>query len=170
MSYFENPAKDYDDVKKQCHRIDIQLQDRRNNQALQSGKAPSKPTVYQPAQFRDPNAMDIDATGFAPGSFDSCNSDEDKKRRHRELMKGRCRCCGAKSHTAEQGNHRDVSCRWCGKANHYERVCLSKVLGRPQIQDQQVRATQTPDLEAQLAAAKDQIEALKKLKDVFYEG
>ena len=121
--------------------------------------------------------MEIDAAGFNASDFNGCNSDEAKRKRHRELMRDRCKCCGSKAHKFEDGNHRGTKCNYCGKDNHYERVCLNKVLGKPKAE--QVRATDTSSSTTSsssssdsgngeaLAAIKDQLSILQKSLAAF---
>ena len=56
-------------------------------------------------------------------------------------------------HKFEDGNHRRTKCNYCSKDNHYEWVCLNKVLGKPKAE--QVRATDILSLTTSSSSSSD---------------
>ena len=106
-----------------------------NNDLRQiKGKTPSITSVSIPnnSGFRDPNAMDIDATntGIADQLIawvKGLTSQKDIYAKWQQFMKGRCTCCGSSGHANSATKHPNVICNHCSKANHYARVCLKRL-------------------------------------------
>lgn len=174
LSYFQPPAKTWDNLVKYGKQVDIQLQDLRNNLAAISGKpVPAKSSSH--TTFRDPNAMDIDASNF-DDSFRGLTDREAIKKQWRRVLKDRCSCCGSKAHKRDDiAQHRDSICNHCGKSGHWAKVCLSRLYGEPKRapQPQAVRANTEAsssgsssnsdnDHGAELAALKDMLAMQQK--------
>ena len=123
--------------------------------------------------------MEIDATRFFQqfdDAFKGLRSREEIKAKWRQLIANRCTCCGAQNHRFSKEKHPNVTCHHCGKANHYAKVCLSRLSGEPATQrargtdsnDAQTpeastaRAAATSDSEAKIAALKDLVETQRK--------
>ena len=134
-------------------------------------------TSTAPARaFRDPDAMEIDAV--FDDQFKGLTGDALKRQMDR-VLRDRCKVCGSKGHRADDPRHRDVVCNHCGNKGHYQRLCRSRLEGRPPKSSSSaaVRATDTSssatasssssssDSEARdaaLAALKDQLELIQK--------
>ena len=70
---------------------------------------------------RDPNAMDVDAT-----TTGRTNTREEFMRR----MRGRCYGCGGTNHAKRECNRaRNVTCNYCRRRGHLEKVCQDKFMG-----------------------------------------
>lgn len=151
LSYFMPPPADYNSLVRCGKQIDVTLVDLHNNLAA-AGKA-TKPAQQQArpnnaSAFRDPNAMDIDASNLDE-MFKGLSTREDITAQHRRVMKGRCRVCGSKAHT-DASRHQNVTCNWCGKKNHWQKICISRLCGEPRAQA--VKATDTSDPAASIAS------------------
>ena len=93
--------------------------------------------------------MDIDATNLDE-MFKGLTTREDITAQHRRVMKGRCRVCGSKAHT-DAARHQNVTCNWCGKKNHWSKICISRLCGEPRAQA--VKAADTSDPAATIASS-----------------
>ena len=140
LAYFVPLPRDYATLVTCCKNIDIAKVDLRSNLAAASGRAPLHHPHPQSA-FRDPNAMDIDASNL-DDAFQGLTSREEVIKRHRQEMRNRCRVCGSKNHRADDPRHSGTTtCNWCGKSGHWERVCIQRLSGVPKAQPgQAVRA------------------------------
>ena len=152
LSYFMPPPADYDNLVRCGKQIDITLVDLQNNLHAATGKSvrpqQQSRSTAAPA-FRDPNAMDIDATNLDE-MFKGLTTREDITAQHRRVMKGRCRVCGSKAHT-DAARHQNVTCNWCGKKNHWSKICISRLCGEPRAQA--VKAADTSDPAATIASS-----------------
>jgi hypothetical protein len=134
LSYFPTPASTLAELRVQGHQIDTQVNDLQNNlhMANHAPKAPvtgtSSSAVPQP--FRNPNAMDIDASIILEltnlSSLVSTVSDIRKV--WQKYMTPRCSCCGSTRHKYTAQLHLNVTCNHCHQPNHYARVCLTRLL------------------------------------------
>ena len=140
LSYFEVPPTDYDTLVDKCRAIDRALLER----SAQKGKIPEHNSTTSSA-FRDPDAMDIDATSF-DSVFNGLQGNRKAIRdKFQEFIKGKCVVCGSSGHTNTPGRHDKVTCNHCGKNGHYASICLGRIFGnaRSAPRTQQVRATDT---------------------------
>ena len=170
MSYFQPPAKTYDDLVKYGKQVDIQLQDLRSNLAAISGKPAPAPKTSSHTAFRDPNAMDIEATNF-DDAFRGLTDREAIKKQWAKVLRDRCSCCGSKGHKrADVPQHKDSVCNHCGKSGHWAKICLSRLYGEPKRapQAQAVRATsETSSSGSTNSSNNDHGAELAALKDMF---
>ena len=127
--------------------------------------------------FRDPNAMDIDTSNLDE-MFKGLSARDDIVKQHRRVMQGRCKVCDSKAQGHDPAHHQGTTCNWCGKKNHWAKVCLSHLCGEPRAQnikssDQSdganIASTSTVpassssnDMEAQLAALRDMLDMQRK--------
>lgn len=141
LAYFVPLPRDYATLVTCCKNIDIAKVDLCSNLAAASGRAPPHHSHPQSA-FRDPNAMDIDASNL-DDAFQGLTTRDEVLKRHHQEMKNRCRVCGSRNHRADDPRHSGTTtCNWCGKNGHWERVCIQRLSGVPKVQPgQAVRAT-----------------------------
>jgi hypothetical protein len=83
-----------------------------------------------PQPFRDPNAIDIDASIILElinlSSLVSTVSDICKV--WQKYMTSCCSCCRSTCHKYTMQLHPNVTCNYCHRPNHYTRVCLTRLL------------------------------------------
>ena len=143
LLYFPERATTLDQLKKNCVKIDQALNNLHNNK---TGTPSSSTTPTCAPTFRDPNAMDIDATRFDE-LFSGINDPEQVRRKHQTVMRNRCKVCGSDKHQTDftlPAHGPDVTCRWCGKKKHWQTVCLNRLMGKPKAQN--ISATTDPSV------------------------
>ena len=152
LSYFPAPVTTYGELKARCLDIDKNLMELSNNLKLSqsAGSSRTAPTSRTTAQgqssgFRaphDPDAMDISASvdfAKARGLKDS----GEVRREWQKAMRGHCSVCGASGHNKDKHGTQTITCKWCGRNGHWERVCLSKLQGQQKAQN----VSATPEIE-----------------------
>ena len=87
--------------------------------------------------FRDPNAMEVDATRT--------------REEFNRLMRGKCYGCGSDAHVKKDGGHDREICNYCRRVGHRELVCMDKFLKKPR--SQRAAATTEGEEEPQTAAS-----------------
>ena len=134
ISYMQPAATTYDQYKGYGYVVEKSLIELNNDLRQIKGKAPGVTSVSIPnnSGFRDPNAMDIDATntGIADQLIawvKGLTSQKDIYTKWQQFMKGRCTCCGSSGHVNSTTKHPNVICNHCQKPNHYARVCLKRL-------------------------------------------
>jgi hypothetical protein len=88
----------------------------------------SSSAVSQP--FRDPNAIDIDASIISELtnlSF-SVSTVSDIRKVWQKYMTPRCSCCGSTRHKYTAQLHPNIICNHCHWPNHYARICLTQFI------------------------------------------
>lgn len=174
MSYFQPPAKTYDVLKQYGILIDTQLVDLKHNLAVASGKAPVVPGTSRPTGFRNPNAMDIDATvttaleinaTFIDKVFAGVTDKNAIKDLWKKVLKGRCRSCGSKQHTDAHTNHGTQTCNHCSKTGHWGNICLHRILGEPKSST--TRASPSSTIASTSSTGDDKEASIGALKDIL---
>jgi hypothetical protein len=134
LSYFPTLASMLAELQIQGHQIDAQVNDLQNNlhmanytpKAFVTGNSSS--AIPQP--FRNPNAIDIDASIILElinlSSLVSTVSDICKV--WQKYMTPCCFCCGSTHHKYTAQLHPNVTCNHSHRPNHYARVCLTQLL------------------------------------------
>lgn len=141
LVHTERPIKKLDDLITVATAMDIRLRARASEKAREQGRTPVPTPKFTPAPpvatpFKDPNAMDIDATRGPNGKskFDFLSA-----------MKGRCFGCGSSQHNKRDGGHERDLCSWCLRTGHKDSVCQDRYLGHPRKQKVAASDTPTPD-------------------------
>jgi hypothetical protein len=80
--------------------------------------------------FRNPNAMDIDASIILEliNLSSSVSMVSDICKVWQKYMTPCCSCCGSTRHKYTAQLHPNVTCNHCHRLNHYVRVCLTRLL------------------------------------------
>ena len=184
ISYFQDVATDYPTLKKQAQAVDRQLNDLANNANRGYAKTTKSPaTMTTASAWRDPNAMDIDATNFDSMFVNVPRDSASVSRRFKELMVKRCKVCGSSSHENTPGRHAgNDKCNWCGRNGHWANICINRILGKPRVQGISATTAGSPapstsgnpplpndsisastDHEAEMASLRDTLESQRKL-------
>lgn len=165
----------YEELKNAGYTVDRMKDQLDQDLAVVSGKANTTASTLACA-FRDPDAMDIDASNIDE-RFKRLTGN-DLKRQFEAYMRDKCKVCGLKAHTASDPLHRESVCNHCGRKGHYSRVCRSYLEGRPAVTKPApatICATDTassgttpgsstgPDTrEAEIATLRDQLHIMNK--------
>ena len=179
------PRTTYADVREAGYLIDAKLDDLTRNEALHSGKPVPVPRTAPAvrAPFRDPDAMDIDASRL---DDELRGKSEDEIRSwHRKWIQDKCRVCGSKDHVATD-KHREAVCNHCSKKGHYAKICLSRLQSKPASRAASAKASisatasssasssgsssSNDDRDAEIAALKDQLTSMQKVISSFASG
>lgn len=167
LSYFPDVATDYAKLREYGLKIDLQLSDLHNNKANLAPTTSTTSTGRQTtAPFRDPNAMDIDASNF-DSAFENAKSEDDIRRVHRSMMRGRCKVCASKSHQFSEERHPNVTCNHCQKKGHWAKVCLNRLLGKPAVQAAKATTDSAPAASASISATDDRGAEIAALRDAL---
>jgi hypothetical protein len=83
-----------------------------------------------PQPFRDPNAMDINASIILEltNLLSLISTVSDIRKVWQKYMTPHCSCCGSTHHKYTAQLHLNVTCNHCHQLNHYARVCLTQLL------------------------------------------
>ena len=81
-----------------------------------------KYTLMSQAPFKDPNAMEVDA---------SRQKEEHNRCTYMAFMKGKCYRCSSTDHAKRDRKHEQDICGHCKKVGHHSPICFSKYLGKP---------------------------------------
>lgn len=125
--------------------------------------------------FRDPNAMEIDASCFNDLFVNTKGKDAIFKQ-WSKVMANRCKVCGSSSQGHNALGHSDTTCNHCGKKGHWAKVCKQRLISTPpaaKVTTTPTVDTRAPDKlslsslsdnssDATIAALKDQIELQQK--------
>jgi hypothetical protein len=134
LLYFPTPASTLTKLCVQGHQIDAQVNNLQNNlhMANHAPKAPvtgtSSSSISQP--FRNPNAMDIDASIISKltNLLSSVSTVLDIRKVWQKYMTPCYSCCGSTRHKYTVQLHPNVTCNHCHQPNYYARVCLTWLL------------------------------------------
>jgi hypothetical protein len=134
LLYFPTPASMLAELWIQGHQIDAQVTDLQNNLHMANyvPKAPvtSNSSSAVPQPFRDPNAMDINASIILKltnlSSLVSTVSDIRKV--WQKYMMPCCSCYGSTCHKYTAQLHSNITCNHCHQPNHYAHICLTRLL------------------------------------------
>jgi len=103
------------DLISRVNKLDINV----NNPALGIGRGGSRSQASNGG--RDPNAMEIDATGTGNAKT---------REQFTAQMRGRCYGCGSRGHNKRECRRaQDVFCNYCGRKGHLGQVCQDQFLG-----------------------------------------
>jgi hypothetical protein len=134
LSYFPTPASTLAELRIEGHQIDTQVNNLQNNLHM-ANHAPKAPFIGNlssavPQPFRNPNAMDIDASIISEltNLLSSVFTVSDICKVWQKYMTPRCSCCGSTRHKYTTQLHPNITCNHCHQPNHYARVCLTCLL------------------------------------------
>jgi hypothetical protein len=134
LFYFPTPASTLAELQVQGHQIDVQLNNLQNNLHI-ANHAPKAPVTGNlssavPQPFRNPNAMDIDASIILElmNLLSSVSTVSDICKVWQKYMTPCCSCCKSTCHKYTAQLHPNVTCNHCHRPNHYARVCLTRLL------------------------------------------
>ena len=165
LSYYTPPPSDVATLTKYCKQIDVSVNDLKYSLAA-SGSSHTSSVPVTSTGFRDPNAMDIDASRFDE-QFNGIPRDPDSIKAHlKKLLQNRCSVCANPDHRKES-HPTDTRCTHCQKPGHWSKVCLSRLLGRPKkvvkiaaslgTSSSSAASTPSTDSEAVIAQLRDQL-------------
>jgi hypothetical protein len=134
LLYFPTPASTLAALWVQGHQIDAQVNDLQNNLHM-ANHAPKAPVTSNPSSavsqpFRNPNAMDINASIILELTklLSSVSTVSDIRKVWQKYMTPCCSCCGSTRHKYTTQLHSNVTCNHCHQPNYYARVCLTRLL------------------------------------------